>query len=377
MRGALGLQPPPGAPRLRHDPRLTREERLCTDPQLSAKTLAEAVPLADIDFALVALGSCKEAFGAYANAADPAASNYQGHENKVAVSISLGSAALSIVKGYAIRLSPSFSPSGGTSSSLSWKSSNPSVASVGDSGLVTGLAEGSCAITATTAEGLSASCATTVVEIAGLSLDVSTASMFIGATRQLVASTSPVCDVGPNLAWASDNTSAATVSASGLVTALKLGNAAISVETEGGAHTATCEITVLPIAVTGVSLDADSASMYVGGAKQLTATISPANATNQSVSWSSSDTSVATVSSSGLVTGAKAGSATIAVTTDDGSYEANSKVCIVAVAAVSPAFRHTMILGADGSLWATGDNEDGQLGIGTTTDVSTPTLVLF
>lgn len=86
------------------------------------------------------------------------------------------------------------------------------------------------------------------------------------------------------------------------------------------------------VAVTGVSLNQSSISLYSGSTQQLTATITPANATNQNVTWSSSDTSVATVSSSGLVTAVSTGTASITVTTSDGGY---MDYCNVSVATAS------------------------------------------
>jgi|GEM_PF-530266 len=83
-----------------------------------------------------------------------------------------------------------------------------------------------------------------------------------------------------------------------------------------------------PVAVTGVSVSPASATISVGGTQQLTATISPSNATNQNVSWSSGNSSVATVSSSGLVTGVAQGTATITVTTQDGGKTSTSSITV-------------------------------------------------
>lgn len=85
------------------------------------------------------------------------------------------------------------------------------------------------------------------------------------------------------------------------------------------------------IAVTGVDIPS-TASVDVGDTTTLTATISPSNATNQNVTWSSNNTSVATVSSSGVVTGVSAGTAVITVTTADGGY---TDTCTVTVSAVT------------------------------------------
>ena len=82
------------------------------------------------------------------------------------------------------------------------------------------------------------------------------------------------------------------------------------------------------IPVSGVSLDKNSATLSVGGTTQLTATVSPNDATNKDVSWSSSDDTIAEVSTTGLVTANKAGSATITVTTDDGEYQATCSITV-------------------------------------------------
>ena len=99
----------------------------------------------------------------------------------------------------------------------------------------------------------------------------------------------------------------------------------------------TVDYTAGAVSVTGVTLDRNSASIEAGSTLQLTATVSPSNATNKTVSWSSSNTSVATVSN-GLVTAVSAGSATITVTTADGGYTATCAVT------VTPAVTYEYVL---------------------------------
>ncbi len=89
------------------------------------------------------------------------------------------------------------------------------------------------------------------------------------------------------------------------------------------------------VAVTGVSLDTNSATIGVDGTKQLVATVSPSNATNKAVTWTSSKTSVATVSSEGVVTGKSAGNTTITVRTSDGGYTATCAVTVKALSSIS------------------------------------------
>ncbi len=89
-----------------------------------------------------------------------------------------------------------------------------------------------------------------------------------------------------------------------------------------------------PVIVTGVTVTPTTAAINTGATSQLTATVAPANSTNKNVTWKSSNTTVATVSGTGLVTGVAAGSATITVTTADGSKTAT---CAVTVSTVNNA----------------------------------------
>ena len=82
--------------------------------------------------------------------------------------------------------------------------------------------------------------------------------------------------------------------------------------------------------VTGVSVSPTSKTLYVGGTQQLTATVSPSDASNKAVTWKSGNTSVATVSDTGLVTAKATGTATITVTTVDGGKTATSTITVVA-----------------------------------------------
>jgi Bacterial surface proteins containing Ig-like domains len=82
------------------------------------------------------------------------------------------------------------------------------------------------------------------------------------------------------------------------------------------------------VSVTGVALSASSASVAVGGTYQIAATVSPSDATTQTVTWASSDKAIATVDTTGLVAGVAAGSATITVTTDDGGFTATCAVTV-------------------------------------------------
>jgi len=176
---------------------------------------------------------------------------------------------------------------------------------------------------------------TTTVAVTGVSLDKVTETITVGGTSQLTATVDPADASNQSVTWASDQETVATVNSSGLITAVSEGTANITVSTVDGSYTAACAVTVnaATVAVTGVSLDKVTETITVGGTRQLTATVDPADASNQSVTWASDQETVATVNSSGLITAVAAGTATITVSTVDGSYTA---ACIVTVPLTAP-----------------------------------------
>jgi|GEM_PF-3387852 len=207
---------------------------------------------------------------------------------------------------------------------VTWASSDPSVATVNSSGLVTAVAPGSATITVTAADTTNGTktatdTITVIIPVTGVSLNESSHTLIVSGTDQLTATIAPANATNKNVTWASSNPSVATVNSSGLVTAVALGSATITVtaaDTTNGTKTAIDTITVI-IPVTGVSLNESSHTLIVSGMDQLTATIAPANATNKNVTWASSNPSVATVNSSGLVKAIAPGYATITVTAVD------------------------------------------------------------
>lgn len=150
-----------------------------------------------------------------------------------------------------------------------------------------------------------------------ISVEAGSTSVAIGGTTSVEVSYTPSDTNVKNVTFSSNATSVATVSSEGIITGVAAGNARITATAEAansGTVSAYVDITVTAIAVTGVTVSPASASIAVDATQQLTATISPSNATNKNVTWSSDATSVATVSSTGLVTAKAAGTATITVT---------------------------------------------------------------
>ena len=125
----------------------------------------------------------------------------------------------------------------------------------------------------------------------------------------------------PDVQWESSDPTIATVDENGLLTAVGDGKVTITAKLRGTSLSATTgEIICRGIPVTSVSINSDaSTTMQIGSTQQLTAAVAPANATNQNVTWSSSNEQVLTVSETGLVTAVGAGSASITATVDDKS----------------------------------------------------------
>jgi uncharacterized repeat protein (TIGR02543 family) len=241
---------------------------------------------------------------------------------------------VSLAVGATETLSPVITPSYATNKSVSWKSSNTSVATVSSNGTVTGVRVGTATITVTTANGnKTATCAITVnpVSVTGVSLDKNYVDLLIGDTETLTPTITPANAANKTVSWKSSNTAVATVSTSGTVTGVKAGTVRITVTTADGGKTAFCDVTVSPISVTGISLK-ESTGLLVGATETLFSVIEPDNATNKNVTWRSSNTAVATVSASGVVTGIKDGTAIITVTTEDGG---NTAYCTVTVSSLS------------------------------------------
>lgn len=150
-----------------------------------------------------------------------------------------------------------------------------------------------------------------------LGVSATSTSFAIGETSQLSVAYSPITTTYKDVTYSSSNTAIATVSSTGLVTAVGEGDATITVHGYNGSEeiTTSIVISVSYVYVTGVSIVSSTSSISIGNTLELNASVSPSNATNKNVTWSSSDSNIATVSSTGVVTPKAAGDVTITVTT--------------------------------------------------------------
>jgi uncharacterized protein YjdB len=254
-------------------------------------------------------------------------------------SVAVSPASAGVAVGQTVQLSATPKDANGsplTGRTVTWGTTNPAVATVNGSGLVTGTAAGTATITASS-EGQSgtAAIAVTLVPVASVAVSPASASVAVGQTVQLTATLKDASGTplsGRVVTWSSGAPAVATVSATGLVTSVAAGTATITATSEGKSGTA--GITVAPTAVASVSVSPAAPSVPAGQTVQLAATPKDASGTpltGRVVTWSSTAPAVATVNGSGLVTGLAAGSTTITA-----SSEGKSGTATVTVTAAPP-----------------------------------------
>jgi uncharacterized protein YjdB len=214
---------------------------------------------------------------------------------------------------------------------VTWTTSRPSVASVNGSGVVTALAPGSAVISATV-EGKSGVAAVTVSPAAVASVVVRPSSATLGIGQALAFEAEPRSASGQPLpgrevVWSSNSSQVATVASTGVVIAIAPGTATITATSEGRSGTA--QVTVLPPTVQRVEVTPASAVIDEKGSFRLTATVYDSRGTvliGQDVTWTSSDTRVATVDDNGRVRGERTGTVTITATSGGVSGTAQVRV---------------------------------------------------
>lgn len=258
--------------------------------------------------------------------------------------VSLNKTSLSFsVIGNTESLIATVNPENAQNKNVTWTSDNEKVATVDNTGKVTAIANGAAVITVTTEEeNKTATCNVTVdttkpskpVAVTKVSLDNSILNMFtIGQTEQLHAVISPSDATNQKVTWKTDNEKVAAVDNTGKVTAIGNGTAVITVTAEDGKKTATCKVVVdtknrpVNVPVAGISFDRAEIVLYqIPATEYIKANITPNNATNKKITWSSSNPAVAVVNSAGEVTSVSNGTAVITATTEDGQKTATCTV---------------------------------------------------
>jgi uncharacterized protein YjdB len=256
---------------------------------------------------------------------------------KPVTKVTLNTTSLTLTAGESATLTATVTPGDATNKTIKWSSSNPNVAAV-SGGKVTAVSAGESVITAE-AGNQKATCKVNVkakepvkppvVAVTKIVLNKTSMSLKVGASETLRATVTPANATDKTITWSSSNTKIATVDKTGKVKAASSGTARITAKTSNG-KTAVCTVTVTKpvVKVTSVKLNRTKLTLNKGKTVSLKATVNPSGATNKRVSWKSSNTKVATVDKNGKVKAVSKGTATITVTTADGSKRATCKVTV-------------------------------------------------
>ena len=270
-------------------------------------------------------------------------------------SISITPSALKLAPGESGILTANILPSNATDTTVSWNSSNVTIATIDQLGIVTAIAAGETTITAVTTDGSFEAVASVTVAtpVTGLTINPQSEEINIGSTAIFTASISPSNATDTTIAWTSSNEAIATIDQSGIVTALTVGETTITAVTTDGSFEAVASVTVLSVRVTGVTMDPTSLQVYLGSTGSFTASISPSNATDTIITWSSSNETIATISENGIVTALNVGETTITAFTNDGNFEAVASLTILPVSVTGITIEPTnlkILLNSTGSL---------------------------
>lgn len=242
---------------------------------------------------------------------------------KPVTSVELDQTEITLDAEESLTLKATVKPDDATNKTVTWNSSKTDVATVDNTGKVTGVNNGVASITATCG-GKSASCkVNVVVQVKSVSLSQTSGTIAVGKEPlTLTATISPNNAADKTVTWTSSNTFVATVN-NGVVTAVDAGTATITADASG--KTATCEITVI-ILVESVTVNKTELILKEGTSETLVATVKPDNATDKSVSWTSSNPTVATVDSNGKVEAKVPGTAVITASSGDQTATCNVTV---------------------------------------------------
>lgn len=235
-------------------------------------------------------------------------------------SVTMNTNTMTVRKGTVFWLNATAGPEGAVNKTIVWSSSDTSIATVDQTGMVTAVEPGECTIVATSQDsGVTAKCTVIVTEpVSGIHLNASSTTMYTGEKFVIIPTVEPADADNKAVTYLSSDPSIATVDNNGIVTGVKGGSAIILVTTVERGLVASMKVTVYEF-VTGIIIKNESPYINYGVTRRLTATVTPASATNQGVRWSSSNSSTIKVSSNGNITAVGYGRATITATATDGS----------------------------------------------------------
>ena len=249
-------------------------------------------------------------------------------------SVVVAPANTTLLSGQSLQLSASTLAANGATlggRAVTWSSSNSAVGTVSGTGLLAVTAPGATTISAASEGKIGTTTITVIpVPVASVVVTPGATTILVGQTVQLTAAARDSVGgalSGREVTWSSSDVTRATVSGTGLATALTAGAVSISGTSEGKSGTAS--ISVLPVPVASVSIDLPTAVIRVGQAVQLSAAARDSIGgvlAGRTIAWSSSDPTIASVSASGVLTGLRAGTVTITAASEGRSATATATV---------------------------------------------------
>lgn len=265
------------------------------------------------------------------------AAGYQAVANiKVINTISLNS--ISIPKNLQLKeqssstLNVTFNPSNATNKKVTWKSSNPNVATVDSSGNVKAIAPGTATITVISSDGGKvATCNVEVTalskKLTGISLNKTELSLKLDTEETLTVIFNPEYAENKNIKWSSSNTKIAKVS-NGKITPVKPGKVEIKAVSEDGNYEAVCQVTILSPPIESIKFAQAKQSVALGSIVTLKTISTPTDTAINNPIWTSSDETVATIKD-GVLTALKLGTTVITISNEDGSIKAETTITVV------------------------------------------------
>jgi len=237
--------------------------------------------------------------------------------------VSLGEIETSIKVGQSKKFTANIQPSNATNKAVTWSSSDTSVAIINEDGVMETRGLGTTTITVMTVDGNYADyCFVTVlaIPVEGISLSLNNVNMNVGETREIHVTITPkYADLSTNVVWESSNPNVAIVESygSGLIVAKGEGQAILTART-GENKSATCTVNVSKVDVQKITLNYTSLDLAYRKSDTLTALISPDNATNKKITWTSSNSDIVEVNDKGELYAVTIGTATITAKSEDG-----------------------------------------------------------
>lgn len=277
-----------------------------------------------------------------------------------------------ILVGEQLQLMAQVLPSNATDPAVIWLSDDASIVTVDSEGNILGITAGTTQVSATTIDGgFTAQTSVTVSEpimASGITLSPTATRIAVGENFQMEAEVQPAETAHQSIIWSSEDTSLVTVASDGIITGMAVGTTTISVTTIDGQFVAQATVEVFDsslVSVTDITLDFDSLDVQVGESIDLNPTVLPEDASDNSVIWSSNDTSIVTVGPQGTITGMAIGTTTVVVTTTDGGYSATLSVTVmveeVLMVYPNPAADYVTVSGVKELIFVSIFTSNGQL----------------